>query len=152
MFKFGTDIGGGSKLSLSTEHFKTHGDYPLRAEWPSLGDLVDTEFIRKTHTLNFTSNPNDYLNLDFNAYYTDHEIKTMKNGVKTYGTKLINKTKFGELEISTKHLFMASIITNMQSLRIKITLSQMTRGKICLYLLKIKSEITVLHFTPGITI
>lgn len=105
MFKFGADIGDYSKLRLSTEHFKTHGDYPLRAEWPSLGDLLDTEFIRKTHTLNFTSNPNDYLNLDFNAYYTDHEIKTMKNGVKTYGTKLINKTKFGDENFSQTFVY-----------------------------------------------
>lgn len=55
----------------------------------------------------FELNPNDYVNLETNAYYTDHSVKPyspyknpkdkgtdMHVGVKTYGGKILNKSKF----------------------------------------------------------
>lgn len=95
LFKVGYDFADYARISLGTEHFQTKGDYPLRAEWPSLGNLVDTKFIRDTYTANFTLNPNDFVDLDANAYYTDHRVESAVNaGVKTYGSKIINKTRF----------------------------------------------------------
>ncbi|WP_033915680.1 TonB-dependent receptor domain-containing protein [Campylobacter sputorum] len=109
LFKVGYNFSDYSKLTLSTEHYQTKGDYPFRAEWSAMGELVDTKFQRDTHTLNYNLNPNDYIDLDLNMYYTDHAVKifgiddpsakkpTLRDfdlGVKTYGGKAINKTKF----------------------------------------------------------
>jgi len=97
LFKFGMNFTDYAKLTLSAEHMEIKGDYGMRAEWPSLGELVDTKYYRNTYTANFTLNPNDYVDLTWNAYTTNHRAtSTVDAGVKTAGTKLINKTKVGD--------------------------------------------------------
>lgn len=53
MFKVGYNFTDYSKLTLSAERFQTKGDYPLRGEWSSIGDLVDTKFKRDTYAVPF---------------------------------------------------------------------------------------------------
>ncbi|MBE3610173.1 TonB-dependent receptor domain-containing protein [Campylobacter californiensis] len=97
LFKVGYNIADYSKITFSAERMQMKGDFPLRAEWGTTDDssLVDTKYWRDTYTANFNLNPNDYVDLDLNAYHTKHEAKSSVNaGVKTYGAKAINKTKF----------------------------------------------------------
>lgn len=107
LLKLGVKAGDYGKLTGSYEHMEYKGIYPLRAEWANLlnkqgkRDLSDNKYERDTFTLGYEYNPNDYIDLTLNTYYTDHELDmTKKNpagintGVKTWGLKAINKTKF----------------------------------------------------------
>ncbi|MBP3208018.1 MAG: TonB-dependent receptor [Campylobacter sp.] len=102
MFKLGANLNDSTKITGSLEHFQIKGDYPMRAEWPSQGDLVSgTKYYRDTYTINLVSNPNDFIDLDASVYYTDHTASTqngngMNSGVKTAGGKVINKTLLGD--------------------------------------------------------
>ncbi|WP_052137602.1 TonB-dependent receptor plug domain-containing protein [Campylobacter sputorum] len=96
------------RLQGSYEHMEYDGNYPMKSEWSGgidnkigLRNLKESEYLRDTFTLNYKYNPNDYVDLDINAYYTDHNLDMTKNdkfginaGVETFGTKVINKTKF----------------------------------------------------------
>lgn len=108
LLKLGARLGDYGRLQGSYEHMEYDGNYPMKAEWPGgvdnktgLRNLKESEYLRDTFTLNYTYNPNDYVDLDINAYYTDHNLDMTKNdkfgintGVETFGTKVINKTKF----------------------------------------------------------
>ncbi|MSN95853.1 TonB-dependent receptor [Campylobacter sp. FMV-PI01] len=61
--------------------------------------LKRSKYDRDTFSLNYKFNPDDYVDLKVNAYYTKHNLDMTKEdpngintGVKTYGLKLINKT------------------------------------------------------------
>lgn len=103
MFKLGANLSEDTKITGSVERFQIKGEYPMRAEWGAMGDLVDgTKYYRDTYTLNLTSNPNDFVNLDANIYHTDHTASTkngtgLNSGVKTTGGKIINKTLLGDM-------------------------------------------------------
>ena len=95
LFKIGYDFNDYARLELSSQRMQYDGMYPLKAEWASQGNPVDTKYFRDTYTSKFTYNPNDYVDLSANAYYTDHHMKSSLNaGVKTIGAKIINKTLF----------------------------------------------------------
>lgn len=101
LMKLGYSFADFAKLSTSAERMQIDGDYGTRAEWPAVGALQNTKYYRDTYTANLNLNPNDLLNLDLNSYYTDHRATTnhgtgLNAGVKTYGGKLINKSKFGD--------------------------------------------------------
>lgn len=111
------------KIGLSYEHVEYEGDYPFRPEFGG-AVRVDSGKIKKgeraqpllpqtmerdTYRFFYDYNPNDLVDLKFNAYYTDHSMirdkfplykeaekagkaSIMDGGVKTYGATLINKT------------------------------------------------------------
>ncbi|CZE50429.1 TonB-dependent receptor domain-containing protein [Campylobacter geochelonis] len=127
LFKAGYSFGDSHKITLSTEHNEYKGLYPFRPEFGGTA-FVDTGKIkagernqallpqkmqRDTHRLNYTYNPNEFVDLDLNLYYTDHSIvrsklpslemakkagkaSLMDGGVKTYGSTLINTTKLDQ--------------------------------------------------------
>ena len=108
LLKFGANIGDYSRAWASYEHMEYKGVYPLKAEWPGGIDAVtkqrnlkDSKYARDTYTLGYTYNPNDYVDLELNSYYTKHNLDMTKKdpagintGVETWGVKAINKTKF----------------------------------------------------------
>lgn len=108
LLKLGIRLGDYGRLEGSYEHMEYKGNYPMKAEWPGgvdnktgLRNLKESEYLRDTFTLNYTYNPNDYVDLDINAYYTEHNLDMTKEdpfgintGVKTWGGKAVNKTKF----------------------------------------------------------
>lgn len=109
------------RLALSYEHVEYDGNYPFRPEYGgTIGSgkkkgeraqaVLPQRMERDTFRFNYTFNPSDYLNLDLNAYYTDHALvrdelpswreakkagkaSFMDAGVATYGASLINTSK-----------------------------------------------------------
>ncbi|QKF65321.1 TonB-dependent receptor domain-containing protein [Campylobacter corcagiensis] len=107
LLKLGVKTGDHGKLTGSYEHMEYKGIYPMKAEWPGGVDrngkriLKDSKYTRDTFALNYDYNPNNYIDLNLNAYYTDHNLDMTKEdpsgintGVKTWGIKAINKTNF----------------------------------------------------------
>lgn len=84
LLKLGVKAGDYGKLTGSYEHMEYKGIYPLRAEWANLlnkqgkRDLSDNKYERDTFTLGYEYNPNDYIDLTLNTYYTDHELDMTK--------------------------------------------------------------------------
>ena len=102
------------KISLSTEHMQYKGLYPLRAEFGSWlnGQLDNRKYERDTHTIKYTYNPSDLLELDITGYYTKHQrigstSTNVKWGVETKGGKIGAKSKFetGDLAHTLRYGF-----------------------------------------------
>lgn len=107
MLKAGVKLGDYGRFKGSWEHMEYEGTYPLKAEWPgginAKGErtLKDSKYFRDTYTLGYAYNPSEFIDLNVDAYHTEHRLdqtksdeKGIKSGVKTYGLKTINKTKF----------------------------------------------------------
>ena len=101
LFKVGYSFLDYHKIMLSTEHMQYKGLYPMRAEFGSWidGQLDNRKYERDTHTIKYTYNPSDLLELDVTGYLTKHQrigsISTgTKWGVETKGLKAGAKTKF----------------------------------------------------------
>lgn len=106
LFKIGYDLTDYSNLTLSTERMNYDGMYPLRNEWEAMGDPSDTKNTRDTYAIKYTLNPNDYVDMKFNAYYTDNNLarksdtRVTDQGVQTTGAKIVNKSKISSGDIS----------------------------------------------------
>ncbi|MDA3053811.1 TonB-dependent receptor [Campylobacter sp. VBCF_02 NA5] len=104
MLKLGVDLNDYSRLTLSGERIKIDGEFRRLPERTVSGDLTPTKTTRDTYALIFNTNPNDFVDLETNFYYTDHKFESDfltydylsgKPGTKTYGGKVINKTHLG---------------------------------------------------------
>ena len=101
LFKVGYSFLDSHKITLSTEHMQYKGLYPMRAEFGSWidGQLDNRKYERDTHTIKYTYNPSDLLELDVTGYLTKHQrigsvSDGTKWGVETKGLKAGAKTKF----------------------------------------------------------
>ncbi|EAU00999.1 TonB-dependent receptor domain-containing protein [Campylobacter curvus] len=103
LFKASYSFLDAHKISLSTEHMQYKGLYPFRAnfgiDYSSGNVIADRKYERDTHTIKYTYNPSDLLELDVTGYYTDHTLHSKigsadKIGVETVGSKIGAKTKF----------------------------------------------------------
>ncbi|MBP5779078.1 MAG: TonB-dependent receptor [Campylobacter sp.] len=105
MLKMGADFNDYSRLTLSGERLKIDGDF-WRMPERSRGNnqtLTPTKVVRDTYTAIFNTNPNDFVDLEANAYYTQREFQSEAQSasnrqpvVKTLGAKVINKTRIGD--------------------------------------------------------
>lgn len=109
MLKTGFDLGDYSRLVLSGERLTIDGDFwrmPERSRTNNVPNdqnyTTPTKVNRTTYTTTFTSNPNEFVDLEINAYYLHRKFQsdyldTVQNKrpiARTYGGKLINKTRF----------------------------------------------------------
>ncbi|MDA3078859.1 MULTISPECIES: TonB-dependent receptor domain-containing protein [unclassified Campylobacter] len=104
LLKMGIDVNDYSRLTLSGEKMSIKGDFRRLPERTISGDLTPTQATRETYAIMFNSNPNDFVNLETNLYFTDHKFESDfltydylsgKPATKSYGGKVINKTFFG---------------------------------------------------------
>lgn len=105
LIKTGLDFADFNNIKFGIERAKYTGIYPSEPEYSVKKNVYDHTYTRDTYTANYTSNPNDYVDLLLNAYYTDKHFvnntldsasqKTRNVGIKQIGTKLQNKTILG---------------------------------------------------------
>ncbi|MCI6988354.1 MAG: TonB-dependent receptor [Campylobacter sp.] len=139
LIKAGLDFLDSHRIELSYEHVEYKGKYPFRPEFggSAIGPtdvvgrggsithyrpgerfqaVLPQEMGRDTYRFNWTYNPNELVDLELNAYYTDHYLKRdkmpsykeavkagkaslMDAGIKTYGATLINTTRVNQYDL-----------------------------------------------------
>lgn len=105
--KFVFDFSEAQELSLSYENITAEGEMPYKSEWAG-DDLVPTEVIRTTATLNYSLFANDYLNVKSTVYNTENQQNRLWAGdallpvegrSTSAGVNLENTSQLGNQEL-----------------------------------------------------